>query len=84
MIIGVPLTAVVYLKQAPQTTIRRLRGAEAFRRVWEGVSVNVWDKNDVSMVMETVSRVIESVPVWHLACTPDESAVIALEQQLGR
>lgn len=82
--VTLPLAGIVYLAQAPRTSIRLLRPAEAFRRVWEGVSVNVWDKNDVSMVMDTVSRVVQSVPVWHLACTPDESAVIALEQQLGR
>ena len=79
-----PLAGIIYLTQAPQTSICLLSPAEAFRRVWEGVSVNVWDKNDVSMVMDTVSCVVQSVPVWHLACTPDESAVIALEEQLGK
>ena len=82
--VTLPLTAVVYLSQAPQTTIRRLRGAEAFRRVWEGVSVNTWDKEDVSLVMDSVSQVVQNVPVYYLACTPDESAVAALEQQLGK
>lgn len=74
-----PLSAIVYLKQAPETTIRRMRGSEAFRRVWEGCSVNAWDKADVERVSETVMRVLEAVPVFELACTPDESAVIALE-----
>lgn len=74
-----PLQAIVYLKQAPQTTIRRLRGAESFRRIWEGCSVNTWDKDDVSKVSETVQQVLLSIPVYELACTPDESAIIALE-----
>ena len=77
--ITLPLAAIVYLKQAPQTTIRRLRGAEAFRRIWEGCSVNTWDRTDVDMVSQTVTQVLSEVPVYELACTPDESAIIALE-----
>lgn len=79
-----PLAAVVYLKQAPRTTIRRLRGAEAFRRVWEGCSVNTWDRGDVELVSETVQKVLMTVPVFELACTPDESAILALEGALNR
>lgn len=79
-----PLEAIVYLGQAPQTTIRPLRGVEAFRRVWEGVSVNVWDKEDVTKVMDTVQQIVQSVPVFYLPCTPDESAVVALEQMLRK
>ena len=79
-----PLGTIVYLKQAPQTTIRRLRGAEAFRRVWEGCSVNTWDREDVMSISETVQRVVMAVPVFELACTPDESAVMALERALEK
>ena len=78
-----PLKAIVYLKQAPSTTICRLRGAEAFMRLWEGCSVNIWDKNDVSAVSKAVEQVILNVPVFELACTPDESAVCAVEGALN-
>ena len=77
--VTLPLSAIVYLKQAPQTTIRRLRGAEAFRRVWEGCSVNTWDRADMELVSETVQKVLMTVPVFELACTPDESAILSLE-----
>ena len=80
--VTLPLAAVVYLKQAPQTEIRRLRGAEAFRRIWEGVSVNTWDREDVALVSDTVTKVLSQVPVFELACTPDESAILALEGAL--
>lgn len=77
--VTLPLAAVVYLRQAPQTTIRRLRGAESFRRMWEGCSVNTWDRADVDRISETVTQVLSVVPVFELACTPDESAILALE-----
>ena len=79
---SLPLAAVVYLSQAPTTSIRQLQGYEAFFRIWEGCSVNTWDAEDMRLVSETVQRVSAAVPVYHLACTPDESAVIALERQL--
>lgn len=82
--VTLPLAAIVYLKQAPQTTIRRLRGAEAFRRIWEGVSVNTWDREDVALVSDTVTKVLSHVPVFELACTPDESAILALEGALTK
>lgn len=81
---SLPVEAIVYLAQAPQTTIRRLRGVEAFRRIWEGVSVNTWDKEDMSAVMDTVTRLTEQVPVYYMPCTPDETAVEALEQALRK
>ena len=79
---SLPLEAIVYLNQAPVTSIRRMRGYEAFARIWEGISVNTWDKRDMELVSEAVQHVAASIPVYHLPCTPDESAVIALERIL--
>lgn len=79
---SLPIEAIVYLGQAPVTSIRRMRGYEVFARVWEGVSVNTWDKTDVEMVSSAVQKIAETIPVFHLPCTPDESAVIALERSL--
>lgn len=77
--VTLPLRAIVYLSQAPQTTIRPLRGREAFCRIWEGICVNSWDRQDVDRCIGLVQRVIDQVPIYHLACTPDESAIRALE-----
>lgn len=77
-----PLAAIVFLGQAPVTAIRRLKGFEAFRRVWEGCSVNSWDREDMTRASDTVTNILSRVPVFELRCTPDESAVIALERAL--
>ena len=82
--VTLPLAAVVYLSQAPQTSIQQVNGFKAYRRIWEGCSVNTWNQNDVAAVSKTVQCVLQAVPVYHLACTPDESAVTALEQMLKR
>ena len=79
-----PLAAVVYLKQAPETSIRPLKGLEAFRRIWEGVCVNSWNRQDVDAAMGLLETLLGQVPVYELACTPDETAVKALEAQLRK
>lgn len=80
--VELPLAAIVCLSQAPITTIMHLKGLTAFRRIWEGCSVNVWNREDMDLCTGAVMTAAERVPVFHLACTPDESAVIALEQEL--
>ena len=81
--VKLPLKAIVYLAQAPQTRIERLKGAKAFCCIWEGCSVNVWYQGDVEQCSQTVSQLATRIPVYYLPCTPDESAVIALENELG-
>lgn len=79
-----PVKSIVCLSQAPVTSIRPLPGVQAFRQLWEGCSLHTWDKEDVAHCSETVLRVVQQVPIFHLACTPDEWAVRALEDELMR
>lgn len=81
---SLPLAGIVYLAQAPQTTIRKLRGAQAFARVWEGVTVNTWDRTDLELASVLTEKIAQTVPVWYMPCTPDEDAVITLERELER
>ena len=81
---SLPIQAIVYLGQSPRTAIRKLRGYEAFSKIWEGVSVDTWDKTDMESVSAVVQRAAATLPVYHLACTPDESAVSALEEALRK
>lgn len=81
---SLPVAAIVYLGQAPQTTIRKMRGYEAFSKIWEGISANTWDKTDMERVSYVVQKTAEAIPMFHLPCTPDESAIIVLEEALRK
>lgn len=81
---SLPIRAIVYLQQAPKNAVKLVSGYEAFARIWEGVSVNTWDKQDLEAVSAIVAHVAEKVPMYVLSCTPDENAVIALERVLNR
>lgn len=74
------VTAIVILRQARETTLRRLRGAEAYRAVWSGVTVNSWNREFTEKACDLVLGLVEQVPVYELACTPDLRAVEILEQ----
>lgn len=76
-----PLAAVVCLSQAPETFITRLTGARAFRRLWQECCINIWNPEDIESCTQSVSDVVSRIPIYHLACTPDLSAVLALEQE---
>lgn len=80
--VNLPLKAIVYLSQAKKTSIQRLTGLRAFSRVWEGCSVHVWEREDLQRCTDAVIQAVEQVPVFHLSCTPDETAVAALERAL--
>ena len=61
-----------------------LRGYEAFAKIWEGVSVDTWDREDLEIVSQLVQKAAQTIPVYHMPCTPDESAVIVLEDTLRK
>lgn len=82
--VSLPLAAIVYLAQAPSTSIKPLTGVQAFRHLWEGCSVNVWNREDMDLSSRAVADIVDKIPVFYLACTPDESAVIALEKALAK
>ena len=77
-----PVAAIVYLTQASQSEVHPLRGMKAFRRLWEGCSIQLWNQEDVALCSETVVEALKHVEMVHLACTPDENAVQVLEEYL--
>jgi hypothetical protein len=76
-----PLAAVVHLEQAKTTTITRLKGIKAFRPLWQECCINLWNPEDLELGTQSVADMLDQVPVFHLACTPDLSAVLALEKE---
>ena len=78
------IEAIVYLGKSKKTYIDRVKGYKAFSKLWEGISINLWDKNDVEQVSKTVEEIARKIPIFHLQCTPDESAILALETELAK
>ncbi len=77
-----PVRAIVLLQQAGTCAIRRLKTAEAVRRVYAGLNVHTWDRFFVTKALDLTMELIARVPVYELSCTPDEAAVTILENAL--
>jgi abortive infection bacteriophage resistance protein len=77
-----PIRAVVMLSQAPEDRIIQMTPANAFSKVYSQITVNRWNRKANLDIMDRIEDLIQSVPVYHLACTMNESAVIALEEAL--
>lgn len=78
----IPLAAIVYLGQSSTNTISLMNGIVAFRKIWEQITVPIWNKDAVEYISDMIVAMFEEVPVYYLACTADERAVNVLETEL--
>lgn len=72
---SVPLRAVVVLAQGRENVIRRLEGAESVSLFYPHIFWPSWDGECAVGAMETLDVLMNQVPVYHLSCLPDRSAV---------
>lgn len=72
------------LRQWPRNLIGRDTGLKAFASVFSSCSTMIWDKPSYDAICETVSQVVERVPVFHLSCRPDwEAAELSYRTMAG-
>ena len=77
-----PIRALIVLRQAPENTIRRLSLAEAFRAIYSESVLPRWHQDAHQRVISLVTEIVSEVPVYLLACTPDERPVTLLRNTL--
>lgn len=73
--VRVPLKAIIMLEQAKQNTIRPIPHAEGLGLFLSQSSLPVWEPTLFEKGMETLEAIITGVPMYLLACLPDEGAV---------
>ena len=81
---SVPVSAIVLLEQGDRCHIRRVNPSEAFRKLYAQTVVNSWNPEYVNKVCDMLFRLIGSVPVYCLRCTPDADAVNLLKEVLEK
>ncbi len=77
-----PLGAIVLLGQAKQNTVTQISGVNAVSGLLGNIYLDFLVPEERIMCIDLLEKLIENVPVYHLDCTPDENAVIALENAL--
>ena len=81
--VSLPLRSIVVLSQAPVNSIRRLRPSEAAAALCSNLFADQVIPEEWSLALNLLLDLIAAVPVYALACTPDERAVRTLEQTLN-
>ena len=79
----VKLKALVVLEQAGENILKRLEGFDVLQGIMEQVFLPHWYPEAMDTCLNTLDLLLEEVPVYHLACRPDEDAVLLLKQELG-
>lgn len=77
-----PLGAIVLLSQAEANSVRRLTGVEALQGVLQNVHLDFLAPDEKRRCIDLIIELLSCVPVFALGCTPDEEAVITLENEL--
>lgn len=76
--ITVPVAAIVKLSQAKENLVTRLTALQAARCLLNGTYLPQEFSRDLPLLFDLAVSIGQCVPVFHLECLPDESAVRAL------
>lgn len=77
-----PLGGIVRLSQAPENKISSLRGVSAYAALSPSLSAMKWEREMADGIHNTLTRLIESTPVYHLQCLPNREAAVLCAQTL--
>ncbi len=67
-----PLSAILEVRRAPFTRLRRLTEEQAYQVLIRQSFIPMWDADTAALAMVNVGRLSRSVPVYRLFCGPDE------------
>ncbi|MBQ7415899.1 MAG: hypothetical protein IJW14_02545 [Oscillospiraceae bacterium] len=79
---SVPIRAIVVLSQAAENTLSRLSPTVAFRQLYKESTVCAWDPDFADELSAILLDLISKVPIYSLACRPDQGAVTILKDAL--
>lgn len=69
-----PLSAILEVRRAPFTRLRRLTVDQAYGVLMRQSFIPMWDADTAALAMTNVRRLSRIVPVYRLFCAPDASA----------
>ncbi len=79
---ALPIRAIVVLSQGKENVAQRMRPSAAVPALLGQISMQKWNDQDIHRALNVVERLILHLPVYHLACLPDVSAVECLQAAL--
>ncbi len=80
--VSVPVKAIVYLSQAPENEIQKTNYADAVKHLVSETTINYFNQEFFLKAFDVIENIAGKIPLYELACTPDERAVETLEEVL--
>lgn len=77
-----PLAAIVLLEQAEENHLCRLTETEAFRRIYQELSIHHWQRRFVAIATDLCLQLLAETPTYLLKCRPEESAAELVKKGL--
>lgn len=77
------LGAINLIKRDRQNTMVRMSPLEAFATLLPSCSAMKWDQSTYDRLIDTVTTIIERVPLFTLHCLPDEDSAIVCHNTLN-
>lgn len=79
-----PLGAVTRIDRADKNWVERLNPVEAFTSFLPSCSSMKWDIDIYRKICDTVTQVVETVPIYTLHCLPDKEAAMVCNRAIAR
>lgn len=77
-----PLHAILEVRRAPFTRLRRLSADQAYRVLVRQCFIPMWDEDTAALAMGSVRRLSRAVPVYRLFCGADPQAALETHRAL--
>lgn len=82
--INFPLGAMTRIDRASSNSIERLAPVQAFASILPSCSSMKWDSIIYNNLCNTVTRIIETTPIYTLHCLPNEEAALLCHKTISR
>lgn len=82
--IKAPLGAITRIDRAAENSVDKLSPIEAFASLLPACSSMKWDKVIFNHVCDTITQLIETLPIYTLHCLPNKEAAIVCNQAIKR
>ena len=82
--LSAPVRGIVKLDQAPQNEIRRMKLPESYAYMLSSSSGLKIEPEMMDALYDTISQIIQTVPMYHLDCLPDTDAARLCHDTLSK
>jgi len=79
-----PLGAITRIDRAPANSIERMAPIEAFASFLPACSTMRWDSIIYNNLCDTITRIVETTPIYTLHCLPDRDAAELCNKTISR